>query len=71
MISPEEAFSLSVSMKLRIDHRHNGRQSVMVGDGQSWAIEDYNGDAMAATCRAIERVARKKGKWNEQARSSR
>ena len=55
--SDGDALRLAVALRFRIDHLYQGKQCVMVGCGDAWVIEFYNGDATAATRVAITRAA--------------
>lgn len=57
-----DAFRLSVVLKLRIDHTYLNEMKVMVGNGECWAIEKYNGEPLPATRLAIVRTAAEIGR---------
>ena len=52
-----DALRLAVALRFRVDHLYQGGQCVMVGNGDTWALEFYNGDAVTATRLAIVRAA--------------
>ena len=57
-----DAFRLSVLLKLRIDQSYVYEMKVMVGNGDTWVIEKYNGEQLTATRRAIVRAAAEIGR---------
>ena len=52
-----DALRLAVALRFRIDHLYRGMQCVMVGNGDTWALQFYNGDATNATRLAIVKAA--------------